>query len=61
MGLLKGIFNLADNIVSIPTDMLGITNNHGKNKARKIARTALAYGKINRDEYEELLAWIELQ
>ena len=61
MGLLKGIFDLADDIISIPTDIIGITNNHGKAKARKIARTAFAYGKINREEYEELLAWIEVQ
>lgn len=61
MGILGGLLKLADDIVSIPTDIIGITNHHGKEKARRIAKIGFIEGKINEEEYKRLLAYIDEQ
>ena len=61
MGLLGNIFGLVDDIVSIPTDIVGLTNHHAKKKAMKIATTGLIEGKITMKEYKELVEYIENQ
>lgn len=61
MGILGGLLKLVDDIVSVPTDILGITNHHGKEKARRIAKAGYIEGKIDEAEYKRLLAWIDVQ
>lgn len=61
MGLLKGLLKLADDVVSLPTDILGITNHHGKEKAKRIAKLGYIEGKISEEEYKRLLAYIDEQ
>ena len=61
MGLLKNIFDLADDIVSIPTDLLGLTNHYKKKEAIEYINEQFAEGKITRSEHARLLRYIESQ
>jgi len=59
MGLLKGILGLVDDIVSIPTDIIGITNHYNKKEARRYVQRKFLSGEISSSEYEKLLLIIE--
>jgi len=59
MGIINGILGIVDDIITIPTDILGITNHHGKEKGKRIARLAYIEGKITEDEYKRLLLMID--
>jgi len=54
MGLLKGLFDLADDIISIPTDLVGITNHHEKKEVLKKAKKAFMNDEITSSEYEKI-------
>jgi hypothetical protein len=58
MGILTDILNLADDIISIPTDILGITNHYNKKQAIQTANEALITGKIDPQEYAKLINYI---
>lgn len=55
MGILGDLFSLADDIVSIPTDFIGLTNHHSKKEAQQIAEKAFKSGRINAEQYIQLL------
>lgn len=55
MGLLKGLFDLADDLVSIPTDLVGLTNHHEKKEVLRKAKTAFMEGEISSAEYEKII------
>lgn len=59
MGLLGSLLKLADDIVSIPTDLIGLTNHYGKKKAREILKEAFLNDKITSAEYEKALLEID--
>jgi hypothetical protein len=54
MGLLKGLFDLADDIISIPTDLVGITNHHEKKEVLQKAKKAFMNDEITSSEYEKI-------
>ena len=54
MGLLKGLFDLADEIISIPTDILGITGNSSNEDILRKAKVAFLNGDITAREYETI-------
>lgn len=59
MGLLGGILGLVDDIVSIPTDMVGLTNHYEKKDAIKMAKLAYLNDEITEQEYKKLLLLIK--
>lgn len=56
MGILRGLFDLADDIVSIPTDMLGITDHYEKKKVEQFAKQAFIAGEITAKQYQEIIS-----
>lgn len=59
MGILKEIFDLADDIVSLPTDLLGLTNHHEKKEALQKAKQAFMTDQITASEYEKIKKLLE--
>ena len=59
MGLLTGLFNLADDIISIPTDIVGLTNNYEKKEALQKAKVAFMNDDITETEYKKIKAYLE--
>jgi hypothetical protein len=59
MGFLKGLFNLAEDIVSIPTDIVGLTNHHEKKEALQKAKIAFMNDEITDTEYRKIKALLE--
>ena len=59
MGILGGILGLVDDIVSIPTDLIGLTNHHDKKDAIKKIKIAFVNGDITESEYKKLLIAIQ--
>lgn len=59
MGLLTSLFNLADDLVSIPTNLLGITNHHEKKKVLSKYKRLFINGKISSEEYEKVRRILE--
>ena len=57
MGLLKGLFDLAEDIVSIPTDIVGITSHHEKKEILQKAKVAFMNDEISGSEYEKIKAY----
>jgi uncharacterized membrane protein len=54
MGFFKDIFNLTEDLLSIPTDIVGLTNHHDKKKALQIAREKFLDGEITATQYEQV-------
>lgn len=61
MGILGDIFNFADDVLSIPTDLLGLTNHHKKKEAIEWVEDVYNKGQISPDEYLKLMKYIENQ
>jgi hypothetical protein len=59
MGLLKGLFDLADDIVSIPTDIIGLTNHYEKKQALENAKREFINDRITASEYEKIKKLLE--
>lgn len=59
MGLLTGLFNLAEDIVSIPTDVLGLTSHYEKKEALQKAKIAFMNDDITEAEYKKIKACLE--
>ena len=59
MGLLSGLFNLADDIISIPTDIVGLTNHYEKKEALQKAKIAFMNDDITETEYKKIKAYLE--
>ena len=59
MGLLKGLFELADDIISIPTDLAGITNHHEKKEILRKAKEAFMNDQMTANEYEKIKKLLE--
>lgn len=59
MGILKSLFNLADDIISIPTDLVGITNHHKKKEVLERAKEAFLRNEITSAEYERIKKILE--
>ena len=59
MGLLSGLFNLADDIISIPTDIIGITNHHDKKEALQKAKIAFMNDEITETEFKKIKLLLE--
>jgi hypothetical protein len=57
MGLLSGLFNLADDIISIPTDIVGLTSHYEKKEMLQKAKIAFMNDKISGVEYEKIKAY----
>lgn len=54
MGLLKGLFNLAEDIISIPTDLVGITNHYEKKELLEKAKRDFINDRITSAEYSKI-------
>jgi hypothetical protein len=54
MGLLSGLFELADDIISIPTDLVGLTNHHEKKNTLEKAKIAFLNNEISASEYNKI-------
>jgi len=54
MGFFKDIFNLTEDLLSIPTDIVGLTNHHDKKKALQIAREKFLDGEMTATQYEQV-------
>ena len=54
MGFFKDIFNLTEDLLSIPTDIVGLTNHHDKKRALQIAREKFLDGEITATQYEQV-------
>jgi hypothetical protein len=54
MGLLSGLFELADDIISIPTDLVGLTNHHEKKHTLEKAKKAFLNNQISANEYNKI-------
>tara|TARA_R110000772_G_scaffold259692_1_gene377366 strand:+ start:705 stop:887 length:183 start_codon:yes stop_codon:yes gene_type:complete len=54
MGILSGLFNLAEDIISIPTDLVGITNHHDKKEMLAEAKRRFIADEITSAQYEKL-------
>lgn len=54
MGLLKGLFNLAEDIISIPTDLVGITNHYEKKELLEKAKNDFINDRITAAEYSKI-------
>jgi hypothetical protein len=59
MGLLSGLFDLADDIISIPTDIVGLTNHYEKKEALQKAKIAFMNDDITETEYKKIKAYLE--
>lgn len=59
MGFLKDIIGLADDIVSIPTDFIGLTNHHDKKEALRKAKIAFMNDEISAEEYRKIKTLLE--
>ena len=59
MGLLKGLFGLVDDIITIPTDMVGLTNHWEKKEILERAKRAYLRGEITIEEYKKIKTYIE--
>tara|TARA_R110002020_G_scaffold40164_3_gene118916 strand:+ start:2369 stop:2548 length:180 start_codon:yes stop_codon:yes gene_type:complete len=59
MGLIKGIFDLVEDVVSIPTDIVGITNHHEKKEILQKAKIAFMNDEISETEYKKIKAYCE--
>lgn len=59
MGLLKGLFDLADDIVSIPTDIVGLTNHHEKKEVLQKVKIAFMNDEITESEYRKIKSLLE--
>lgn len=59
MGLLKGLFDFADDIVSIPIDLVGLTNHYEKKEVLEKAKRAFMEDKITSAEYEKIKKLLE--
>lgn len=59
MGFLKNIFDLADDIISIPTDLIGLTNHYEKKEILRKAKESFLNDKITSAEYEKVKKLLE--
>jgi len=59
MGLLKGLFDLAEDIVLIPTDIVGLTNHYEKKEALQKAKIAFMKDEITAEEYKKIKSYLE--
>lgn len=57
--LLKDTLGLVEDIVTLPTDALGLTNFSTKKQARAAVDMALARGDINNAEHKALMSMID--
>jgi len=53
MGIIKGLFSLVDDIISIPTDLIGLTNHHKRKEIKRILDRAFIEDKISSEDYEK--------
>lgn len=54
MGILGDLLGLADDIISIPTDFIGLTNHHNKKEALERAKIAFIQGDISAAQFEAI-------
>jgi hypothetical protein len=59
MGLFKGLFNLVEDVVLIPTDIVGLTNHHEKKEALRKAKIAFLNDEITETEYKKIKTLLE--
>lgn len=59
MGFLKDILGLADDLISIPTDLIGLTNHHDKKEALRKAKIAFMNDEISAEEYRKIKTLLE--
>ena len=59
LNLIKDTLGLVEDIITTPTDMLGLTNFSDKKSARNAVELMFASGEINRKEYEAMMAVID--
>jgi uncharacterized membrane protein len=54
MSLFKSVFDLVEDVITLPTDILGLTNHHDKKKALEIAKVKFINGEITAVQYEQV-------
>jgi len=59
MGILKGVFNLVEDVVLIPTDIIGLTSHYEKKEALKKAKLAFLNDEITESEYKKIKEYLK--
>ena len=54
MGLFKDLFGLAEDVLAIPTDLVGLTNHHNKKEALEKAKLMFVGDEITLEEYRRI-------
>jgi len=54
MGLFKDLFDLTEDVLAVPTDLVGLTNHHEKKAALDKAKEAFMKDEITAEEYKKV-------
>ena len=57
--LFKDVLGLVEDVITLPTDLLGLTNFSSKKQAREYVETQYAIGNINHQQYIALMKMID--
>ena len=54
MGLFKDLFELTEDVLAVPTDLVGLTNHHEKKAALDKAKAKFMNDEITAEEYKKI-------